>query len=514
MSLEIIPNEILSQILSHLPTFGSRYNCLLVSHRFHNLMKPLLYRTLTIPFIHTNRLVTLIRAVRRNPYLGEMTKSLSLAEGADDKKRNLERIIGSVDINKLFPNLRKVELYAMTFERTMLLRFFAYCARAKGLEEIVLHYPDLVPLMQKMDGLKRLTWSFTADDGSKVLRSDEGRAETLWIQNKWLESLVKCCPELEKLRVGCVGRYANMPIADRREAEYYVHERREVEGPFRFEKLRELEWCSSEGMTTALCWDRVPLQILEDHRDQLESVRWEFSKAKHMDLLFLEELPKYTGLKRLDLCFTPQTNAVFSVETLELVNPGFDITNIQSSVAELTTALSRWDPRGLREFRVRFALMASGCEAELMILRELQRAKNLKILEMTWGVPAADMFTITEKEDGEQGTQYWYHDDAKMANFIKSLPTTLERLKIDVDGKHDVIDKYNHEQYEANDIPLASWDETSREQVMEFLSRKVAVDKSLLFGRMPQLQDVFIGGHELVDGAAAVSSAVELLKVE
>ncbi|KAF3908360.1 hypothetical protein AA313_de0209339 [Arthrobotrys entomopaga] len=412
MSIETTPNEILSQILSHLPTWGSRYNCLFVSHRFHHLMKPLIYRNLilTTPFLHINRLVTLIRTVRRNSYLGEMAKSLSLGEQDWDMKRNLERIIGSVDINKLFPNLRKVEIYAMTFERGMLLRFFAYCARAKALEEIIVHYPDLVPLVQKMDGVKRFTWGLTGNCGSQVLKVDGGYEESVWIQRKWLASLVNCCPRLEKLTVGCVGIEADTPIFDRIEVEYDASDRAEVEGPFKLEKLKEFEWCAREHMAAVDCWHGLPLQILEHHKDQLESILWDFSIARELDRLFLEELPKCTVLKRLDLGFTGPFDAIREVLDTS------DMSKLLGSVAGLATMLEKWNPRGLQEFRFRFETLATDYETELKLLRELQRAKNLKVLEMTWGVPSMALFTNFDGGDLSQvpDAQYWYHDDAKM----------------------------------------------------------------------------------------------------
>ncbi|EPS41136.1 hypothetical protein H072_5002 [Dactylellina haptotyla CBS 200.50] len=499
--LPILPPEIISQILSELPTWGSRYNCLFVSRGFHDLVKSTMYRDLHIPFIIHDRLVTLIRTVRRNAYLGIKTKSISLGEDPYDPHRSVERIIGANDITKLFPNLKRIELFAMTFERTMLYRFFAYCARTSGLEELVLHYPDLVPLVQKMGALKKLTWSFTSDDASPVLLADGSLAETEWIQAKWLDSLAKCCPELETLTVGSVNSHAGWGISDRTSVEY-DDSMRDVVGPVKLEKLKEFNWVNAEGQTAAKCWAEVPTRVLDEHETQLESIRWDFGNEYGgvSPDLFLGRIKRFTALKKLEIRYT--LRAIWEFRGDPWPEDGPDI-NLQST-RDLLFALSQWDPRGLQEFRIRFPIMGGDCEGEIKILQQLQRAKNLKVLEMTWGLPlpTEGIFRTTMMKIAEDTTFYhWYFNEAKMAKFLRNIPESVETLIINFDGKHDTIDAYRQEQFErSRPEKQVKWKEEVWLKVQAIIHQKKTIPRAILFDRAPNLQNVYFGGYTLVEG--------------
>ncbi|KAK6526052.1 hypothetical protein TWF281_011092 [Arthrobotrys megalospora] len=521
MPLSTIPNEVLSQILSHASPSGTRYNCLLVSRRFYSLMLPIIYRDLQIPFINHNRLVTFIRTVRRNAFLGDYTRTLCLGEDPFDTKRSVERIIGSNDINKLFPFLYKVELFAMTFERAMLYRFWAYCARAQCLGEVVLHYPDLVPLVQPIKGLKKLTWSFTGCEISPVLMMWEGLEETKWILRKWLKSLGTCTPNLEALVVGCVGREGTWGISDRIGLEVEEWSRDEVVIP-RLEKLREFEWREGEGIAPVVVWRNVAEELLDEHKEQLERLRWETAFCEDTEragiphgAISWDRLKTLTGLKKLELALYPGTPVPTQQLPPHANRPVTWTTDaILASSSKFMDGLGEWDPKGLQEFKARFSIIGGSPDTEMKILKELQKAKNLKVLEMTFGIPAF-IDSQTAGEHGEKEFLYWYYDEKKMTDIINALPTSLESLILNFDGKHDVYDGYRQYEFEPMEDTVDKWDEDGsiRSQIRAIVSQRGSLPRSILYDRMPNLKKVYIGGYDLVDSMREVETGVGGLSV-
>ncbi|KAF3903234.1 hypothetical protein ABW20_dc0104821 [Dactylellina cionopaga] len=498
MTLFILPNEVLSQVLKNVQPSGSRYNCLFVSRRFCSLMQPIIYRDLEIPFIIPNRLRTLIRAVTRYPKLGRVNRYLCLGEDPYDSNRSLERIIGGVDINKLFPFLKKLEIFAMTFERTMLYRLFAYCGRAKYLEELVVHYPDLVPLVSKIGGLKRLTWSVTAESGSQVLNTEDGFEETMWIQSRFLESLTNCCGTLEELTLGCVSRHSQWGISDRMEVETDKAARYEIT-PAKLENLKTFRWVAADGMSPAGVWFGVVNTVLEIHKDQLEELKWDFSSWTYDEATLLERLHEFTNLKRLDLHYTAQSfNAVISGRS----DGGRDI--VVGSVKDLADILVKWDPRGLKDFRIRFSMIAKDCDGEIKLLQALQRAKSLRSLEISYGVPisyAGNYISAYGDNSHEADLSSWYFDEAQMNNLLKNLPISLESVVIDFDGRHDILDGYRYHQFEKMEgETLPQWDDVFKTKVKEFVSQRRIIEKPVIFDQMHQLQRLDIKGYGFVDG--------------
>ncbi|KAK6513121.1 hypothetical protein TWF506_009287 [Arthrobotrys conoides] len=511
MPLSTLPNELLSHILSHASPSGTRYNCLLVNRRFYSLMLPIIYRSLQIPFISHNRLVTFIRTVRRNAFLGPYTKSLCLGEDPFDNKRSVERIIGSNDINKLFPFLSKIELFAMTFERGMLYRFWAYCARAPCLAEVVVHYPDLVPLVQPIKGLKKLTWSFTGCWGSPVLALPEGWDETRWITKKWLKSLEACTPELETLVVGCVGREGTWGISDRIGLEVEVANRGgEIALP-KLEKLREFEWREGEGIAPVIVWWDIAEGVLQEHQDQLERVRWEVAvfgglpiSAESEGVMFWNRVKEMKNLKRLEVALYPGTpNPSQSVGSTEA--SGW---NPQRHYNESYTFMSKaedWNPRSLEEFKIRISIISASTDLERLILKLLEKAKGLKRFEITFGIPDFG-------EEASSGLEFncWYFNVDVVTEIIKSLPPSLETLIIDFDGKHDVYDKYRQYEFGPMEDTVDKWDEDGsiRPQIKDFVSQRRSIPKKLLYDRMPGLRKVYIGRYGIVDGAGEVEAGM------
>ncbi|KAK6337122.1 hypothetical protein TWF718_009907 [Orbilia javanica] len=523
MSLSTIPNELLSQILSHASPSGTRYNCLLVNRRFYSLMLPIVYRDLQVPFIGHNRLVTLIRTVRRNEFLKTYTKTLCLGEDPFDNKRSVERIIGSNDINKLFPFLNKIELFAMTFERTMLYRFWAYCARATGLTEVVLHYPDLVPLVQPVKGLKKLTWSFTGCETSPILSLPGGVVETKWIANKWLKSLEGCLPELESLVIGCVGREGTWGISDRiglevEEAEIY--RKVEFELP-KFEKLREFEWKESEGIAPVVVWWDTAQNVMQAHKDQLERVRWEVAmcggrthSAESHGSMFSDGVKDMKNLKKLELALYPGSS-----EPLEPGEPENENSwSMQNYFSESSIFISKaedWVPKGLEEFKIRFSIIGSDPMLEKEILEKLGKLNYLRALEMTFGVPYYDDASDPEGE-GKKEFRYWYHDVKLMTDVINALPISLEKLVINFDGKHDTYDRYRQYEFEPIEDTTDEWDEDGsiRAQIKGIVNQRRSIPKKLLYDRMPNLKEIYIGGYDLVNDAEEVAGGMAGLSLD
>ncbi|KAF3225118.1 hypothetical protein TWF106_002996 [Orbilia oligospora] len=504
MPLSTLPNEILSQILSHASPSGTRYNCLLVNRRFYSLMLPIIYRSLQIPFINHNRLVTFIRTVRRNSFLGPYTKSLCLGEDPFDNKRSVERIIGSNDINKLFPFLYKIELFAMTFERGMLYRFWAYCARAACLGEVVVHYPDLVPLVQPIKGLKKLTWSFTGCWGSPVLLLPEGWDETKWIAKRWLKSLESCTPELETLVVGCVGREGTWGISDRIGLEVEAADRKDEIALPKFEKLREFEWREGEGIAPVAVWWDIAAGVMEEHKDQLERVRWELAicggepySAEPQGVLFWSGVRGMKKLKKLEVALYPGT----PVPSQSVERSAASAWSPERHTAESYTFMSKaweWDPRGLEEFTIRFSIISASTVLEKKVLGELEKAKGLKKLEMTFGIPVYSSPSDEEKME----FHYWYYQVDVMTEIIENLPTTLETLTINFDGKHDVRDKYRQYEFGPMEDTVDKWDEDGsiRAQIKDIVNQRQSIPKRVLYDRMPNLRTAYIGGYDLVGG--------------
>ncbi|KAK6343636.1 hypothetical protein TWF730_011227 [Orbilia blumenaviensis] len=503
MPFSSLPNELLSQILSHASPSGTRYSCLLVNRRFYSLMLPIIYRDLQIPFINHNRLVTFIRTVRRNAFLGEHTRSICLGEDPFDTKRSVERIIGSNDINKLFPFLSKIELFAMTFERTMLYRFWAYCARAQCLGEVVLHYPDLVPLVQPIKGLKKLTWSFTGCEISPVLMLPEGLQETKWILRKWLNSLGKCTPNLEALVVGCVGREGTWGISDRIGLEIEEWSREAVVLP-RLEKLREFEWREGEGIKPAAVWRDVAEGVLEEHKDQLERLRWEVAFCPDGAYTTVDQGPGFwdmlkalTNLKKLELVLYPGS-PVPSQQIGGTGQVGWTTEHISAAMLKFLEGAADWDPKGLQEFKVRFSVIGPLLLAEHRLLGRLRNAKHLKTFEMTFGIPTFKNMEPPTNE-GAKDFLYWYYDEAKMTQVIQSLPTVLRELLINFDGKHDVYDGYRQYEFGPMEDTIDKWDEdgSTRAQIRDLVNQRRSLSGSLLRSHMPGLEKAYIGGYNI-----------------
>ncbi|KAF3933735.1 hypothetical protein ABW19_dt0205504 [Dactylella cylindrospora] len=529
-----LPPELISHSLTFLDNPGELYPLLLASHQLHELAKPLLYRHLNIPFIPHNRLTTLIRAVRRFPYLGEYTRTLTLGEDPFDNKRSVERVIGSVDINKLFPHLRKIELFAMTFERSMLYRFFAYCSRAEALEEVVLHYPDLVPLVKEIKGLRRLTWSVTSDVFSPVFRIEGGRGvrETEWIQERWVESLGKCCPNLEEVRVGTASRHARWGVNDRRDVETGESERVQVDWEnLKLEKLKKVEWMVSEAEEPADVWKTAIGALLDVRGAHLEELKWAISTWGEDDVL-LDRLEngQIRGLKKLDLRvafenleFAPEPPKISDNDDPDHYSGGDsedDDIPLYRPIGKMPTrpklakALESWDPSGLQEFTIRFASIGFRNQSEITMLKALERAKSLKKLRMTWAYPALNLM------DGGNITGYeWYFNDDEyedekyMEELLSNLPSSLEEVFINYDGKYDPVEGYQsyHFEQDARGPPIR--DEELSSSIKDVLKQRKVLDKAILTKRMPHLREIYVGGYdfvdksvdEVVDGVANVS---------
>ncbi|KAK6346586.1 hypothetical protein TWF696_006708 [Orbilia brochopaga] len=494
MSLEALPTELVAQILENVQTSGSRYNCLLVCRRFYDLMQPLIYRELNIPFLRLNRLVTLVRAVRKHTHLSEHTRSLTIGEDPYDPKRTVERLIGRDDISKLFPGLRKVQLYAMTFERGMMYRFLAYCARMPALEELVLQYPDLVPLVQPISGLKKLTWSVTMDEDSPVFRSEEGREETAWIQNRFVASLGMYCPALESLELGCLGREAQWGIADRQDAEFDATARMEVES-VRLEKLREFAWRAGEGMAAASTWSIAVAVLLAEHAAQLETLRWELAGSTASATQLLSWLPYTKAVRRLELQFWPGCFIEVADGDGEYV-----VLPLGSLLAQKIEAW--WCPV-LQEVCLRYSVISGSCGEQVRVLQALHCAKQLRRLEVTFGVPmskAGPTATARGSNPGDTELLCWYFDEVKMTEFLESLPPSLESLVVNFDGKHDVLDGFERYEFEQqHDNPLPEWEEEYKARVKEMVNQTKSIPRKVLFDRLPNLREAFIGGYDLVD---------------
>ncbi|EWC46436.1 hypothetical protein DRE_04379 [Drechslerella stenobrocha 248] len=504
MQFSDLPTELVAQILENVHPCGARYNCLFVSRRIHELMLPIHYRTLRIPFIPGNRLTTLVRTVRRNAHLRGHTRTLCLGEDPYDVNRSVERIIGWADIALLFPALRKVELYAMTFERRTMLQFFAYCARAPVLEDVTVHFPDLVPLVRPLPGVKSLMWSFTVDSSSPVLCRPAGRVETQWIQKRFLESLDRCCPQLERLTVGCAGRESQWGISDRRDAEYDEDARHEIVVPS-LEKLKEFRWLAHEGMTPEYIWETVADEVLQTHANQLEAVSWDFASpqlgvSEDGPAVFLSQLPKLTALKKLEICYTIRSITFgFTTGSNDIGYHTWPTANM------LESAIDNWQPRALREIRIRYSVAGDTSNDCLQVVRALQRVKWLQRLDITFGIPYVGPnpcydAQIYDGDPQQASIRCWYFDEIQMTELINNLPTSLETVMINLDGQHDVIDKYQQYEFkQGHDNPLKQWDEDYRASVQEYVSQRKSLPKKLVFDRMPGLREVFIGGYDLLD---------------
>ncbi|KAF3905221.1 hypothetical protein ABW21_db0201992 [Orbilia brochopaga] len=496
MSLSSLPTELVVQILENVHPSGSRYSCLLVCRRFHDLIQPLIYRDLNIPFLHHDRLVTLVRAVRRYPRLGEYTRALTIGEDPYDPKRTVERLMGRDDISKLFPNVRRVQLYAMTFERTMMYRFLAYCARMPMLEELVVQYPDLVPLMQPIPGLKKLTWSVTMDADSPVLREVEGRVETMWIQSRFLANLGTYCPLLETLQLGCLGREAQWGIADRQFAEFEPGERMPVV-PVKLQKLREFSWLAGEGMAAAFIWNIMAGELFEEHAEQLETLRWDFAGSQASANQLMWALAP--AVKKLDFRFFPTSMAVIHPDGPRDI----DVCAIVPDVRRLSEKIVEWGCPSLREASLRFSVITNSCGEQTRLLRALHCAKGLRKLVVTFGVPlvsAGPLATAKGENPGDSELLCWYFNEWKMTEFLGCLPPSLETVVIDFDGKHDIIDEGERYEFEQqHDNPLPEWEEECKIRVKELVKQRKSIPKAVLYNRLPSLREAFIGGYDLVD---------------
>ncbi|KAJ6256167.1 hypothetical protein Dda_9002 [Drechslerella dactyloides] len=491
MSFAQLPTELLAQVLENVRGTGTRYSCLLVNRRFHAIMQPLLYRDLRIPFLSENRLVTLVRAVRRFPHMASHTRSLTMGADPYDPRRTTERLVGREDLSRLFPTLRKVQLYGMTFERSMMILFLGYCSRMPALEELEVQYPDLVPLQRQLPLLKKLTWSVTMDGKSPVLCTREGQAETHWIMGRFLVSLARCCPALESVALGAIGREAQWGITDRQHPEYTESTRGLVDIP-PVPTLREFTWLAGEGVQVTNIFHNLAADLLEAHAPKLESVRWAFTTAQGSGNVFLKRLAEMVRLRSLSLHFTH--NSFIEIYGMCMTSP---------SAKDVASEIEKWGAPALREVAMRWSVITDDCWEQVRLLRALHCASGLSRVGVTFGVPlvAAGPAAVAAGRNPDGGElQCWYYDEAKMTEFLSSLPPSIETLVVKFDGVHDILDCFEtYEFRQQHDNPLPEWSEEYRAQVRELVSQRKSIPKALLFDRLPSLREVHISGYNLVD---------------
>lgn len=423
MSLQTIPTELLTQILRNVTKSGDRYNCLLVCRRWYSITKSIIYRHLNVPFLSHNRLKTLVRAIRRYPDIGTCARTICLGDDPHDPKHSLEHTIGGNDINKLWPNITKIELFAMTFERSMLYRFLAYCSRAEHLEELVLHYPDIIPLMQPIGKLKRLTWSVTSIASASVFGQRAMQMETEWLQLKFLESLGVYCPELEELTLGSVSRHAEQPIIDRMSTERGPSDL--VAPPLpRLPKLRKFRWEVVDY--TVADWKTMPKVVLETHGSQLEELGWAFANEVVDLVMFGEDVSfDLSNLKVLDLDIKSSYQLLTTGKPSDILyeNSG----TIWAVKEEIEKALrgNRWNLRALKELNIKVWVEGHNNGKEIEIFQQLGQLRNLS--KLTWK-NAIPMFGWDEAQVVfEKG---WHHDKNEMVSWLNFPPGSPRLLTV------------------------------------------------------------------------------------
>lgn len=251
---------------------------------------------------------------------------------------------------------------------------------------------------------------------------------------------------------------------------------------------------------------------MEVHKEQLERVRWEtalnkdgdkpYDAASHGEM-FWNGVKQMKRLKKLEMAVYPGSPVPGqSLGTDSETVWGARMTKHIVESEGFMLGVKDWDPQGLEEFKIRFSIIAAVPQLEKKILEELEKAKYLKTLEITYGIPSFfDPKASSEEEEGKTKFHCWYYDVEMMTTVINSLPTSLETLIIDFDGKHDIFDAYGQYEFGPLEDTMDRWDEDGslRAQIKDIVNQRRAIPRKLLYDRMPNLKKVYIGGYDIVD---------------